>query len=90
MITKNNIIPISQIRKEAEKVLDKISRNDQPFYLFSRSQIKAVLVNPEKFAEMQEMVEDYLDQQELLKVTPDELKTAEEWTRAKSKLEDEN
>jgi len=26
----------------------------------------------------------------LLKVTPDELKTAEEWTRAKSKLEDEN
>ena len=86
MITKDNIVSISQMRKETERILKKIDHTDRPLYLFSRSQIKAVLVNPEEFAKMQQMVEDYLDQQELLGVSADELKGGENWEKVKAQI----
>jgi len=86
MITDKNVISISQMRKETESVLDKVKNLGQPVYLFSRSQIKAVLLNPEEFAKMQELIENYHDQRELLGVTEDELKQAEDWNKVKAKV----
>jgi len=86
MVTKDNVVSISQMRKDAAGVLGRVETVDGPLYLFSRSQIKAVLVSPEKFAEMEEMVEDYLDQRELLAVRDHELKKAVDWKKAKAKL----
>lgn len=86
MITNKNIVSISQMRKETEAVLKKIDQKDVPLYLFSRSKIKAVLLNPEKYAEMQEIIEDYYDQQELLSVTEKELRSAQDWDKVKSEL----
>lgn len=84
MITNKNIVSISQMRKETESVLDKVEKLDMPLYLFSHSKIKAVLLNPDKYAEMQKIVEDYFDQQELLSISNDELKSAEDWNKVKS------
>lgn len=86
MITNKNIVSISQMRKETESVLNKVEKLDMPLYLFSRSKIKAVLLNPDKYAEMQEIIEDYSDQQELLSISKDELKSAKDWNKAKSDL----
>ena len=86
MITNENVVSISQIRKETDAVLKKIDRFDRPYYLFSRSQIKAVLINPNEFAKMQQIVEDYLDQQELLKITGDELKTGRDFKKVKPEI----
>lgn len=86
MITSSNIVSISQMRKDTESVMKKIAGTEHPLYLFSRSKIKAVIVNPEKFAEMQEMIEDYLDAQELLTVDNDELVKAEDWQKTKAKI----
>lgn len=85
MITNKNIVLISQIRKNAEMVMHKIDKSDQPLYLFSRSKIKAVMLNPEKFAQMQEMIENYLDQQTLLSVDKGEMAKAEDWNKVKIK-----
>ena len=87
MITNNNVVSISQMRKDTDMVMDKIDKLDIPIYLFSRSKIKAVLVNPEKYAEMEEMIEDYLDQKELLSIDKNEISQAEDWEKAKSSLE---
>ena len=86
MITNENIVSISQMRKDTGMVMKKVDKMDFPVYLFSRSKIKAVLINPVKYAEMQEMIEDYLDGQELLAISQDELKNVEDWQSAKSKL----
>jgi PHD/YefM family antitoxin component YafN of YafNO toxin-antitoxin module len=84
MITENNTASISQMRKETEMVLKKADH--LPVYLFSRSQIKAVLVNPGEFAKMQEMVENYLDQQELLGISADEMRKGDDWEKAKAQI----
>lgn len=89
MITNKNIVSISQMRKETESVLDKVDKLDMPLYLFSRSKIKAVLVNPEKYAEMQEIIDDYFDQKELLSVTDEELKSARDWSEVREEIKAE-
>lgn len=86
MITNNNIVSISQMRKDTDMVMKKVDKMDLPIYLFSRSKIKAVLINPLKFAQMQEMIEDYLDGQELLAIGQDELEKAEDWQKVKTEL----
>jgi PHD/YefM family antitoxin component YafN of YafNO toxin-antitoxin module len=86
MITKRNVVSISQMRKNADSVLEKVDTLNQPIYLFSRSQIKAVLLSPEKYAELQELTENFLDQQELLAVSAEELKKAETWEKAKAQV----
>jgi PHD/YefM family antitoxin component YafN of YafNO toxin-antitoxin module len=86
MITNNNIVSISQMRKETDAVMRKIDSSDQPVYLFSRSKIKAVMINPDKFAEMQEIIEDYEDQKALMSIGKKELELAEDWEKIKTKL----
>jgi PHD/YefM family antitoxin component YafN of YafNO toxin-antitoxin module len=86
MITNDNIVSISQMRKETDEVLKKISAKGRPVYLFSRSRVKAVLLDPEHFAKMQEVNENYLDQQELLSVDEAEISGALDWDKVKAKL----
>lgn len=86
MITNENIVSISQMRKDTDLVMKKIDSLDSPIYLFSRSKIKAVLVNPVKYAEMQKMAEDFLDQQELMAINQDELNKAKDWQKTKSTI----
>jgi len=86
MITNNNIVSISQMRKDTDTVMRKIDNIDQPVYLFSRSKIKAVMIHPDKFAKMQEIIEDYEDQKALLAVGKTELAVAEKWDKIKTEL----
>ncbi len=86
MITNNNIVSISQMRKDTDMVMRKIDNSDQPIYLLSRSKIKAVMVHPDKFAEMQQIIEDYEDQKALMAISKTELATAEKWDDIKSEL----
>ena len=84
MITKDNIIPISKMRSDTKAVLKKL-RSHQPLYLFSRSSPKAVLLDIDDYASMQEIVEDYFDSQELLSVTNKEIAEAEDFEKVVSK-----
>ena len=87
MLTNDDIVSISQMRKNTDEVLKKVSARDRPVYLFSRSKIKAILLDPVSFARMQKINENYLDQQELLSVDEDELAGALDWDKVKANLQ---
>ena len=85
MIKQDNIISISEMRTNTENVLKRLESR-QAYYLFSRSKPKAVLLDFDYFADLQEMLEDHLDSQELLSIEDKEIDEATNWKTFKAKI----
>lgn len=83
MITKESTLSVSQLRQKVASVLKELSHAKGPFYIFSRSEPKAVLVGIEEFNLLQEIYEDYLDAKDILSVTKKEIATAVPWKEIK-------
>ena len=85
MIKQDNIISISEMRTNTENVLKRLESREA-YYLFSRSKPKAVLLDFDYFADLQEMLEDQFDSHELLLVEDKEIDDATDWQIFKAKI----
>lgn len=62
--TQNNIKTITDMRENALALLNKATRSEEPIFLFHRSTPKAVLLSIAEYSNMQEMIENYMEEQE--------------------------
>lgn len=67
--TKDNIKTITDMREDALGLLKAAEKMKQPIFLFHRSRPKAVILSMEEFLRIQEMLEDYLENQEARALT---------------------
>lgn len=62
--TQDNIKSITDMRENALALLNKAARSEKPIFLFYRSRPKAVMLSLKEFSKLQEMAENYLEDQE--------------------------
>lgn len=72
MINPKTIRTISDLRENPLEVLKAAEKLGEPIYLFYRSKPKGVLVDLDKFNELMEFVEDYMDALKIKEVLEDE------------------
>lgn len=53
MYTSHNTIKISNLRKHTAEVIDDVEKKHEPFFVFSRSQPKIVIMNVRLYQEIQ-------------------------------------
>lgn len=66
--TKDNVKTITDMREDALGLLKSVQRGS-PTYIFHRCKPKAVLLGVEDFVKIQELIEDYLDEEEANKLS---------------------
>lgn len=87
MITKESILSVSDFRKNAATVLEEVGAGNGPFYLFSRSKPKAVLLDFDDFSKLQEAYEDISDMREIIAISKKDIKKGIPWEDFKKKNE---
>ncbi|PIP63339.1 hypothetical protein CO165_04665 [Candidatus Roizmanbacteria bacterium CG_4_9_14_3_um_filter_33_18] len=65
--TSKNVKTITDMREDALGLLDLVKKNGIA-YIFNRSEPKAVMVDIDEFVRIQELLEDYFDSQEAIKL----------------------
>ncbi len=65
--TSKNVKTITDMREDALGLLNLVKKNGVT-YIFYRSEPKAVMLDIDEFARMQELLEDYFDSQEAIKL----------------------
>ena len=68
-------INLTKIKKNGTKLIDP----EEPTFLLVNSEVKSVMVPPEKYFSMQEALEDYLDLKEIEEVKENELIDADKF-----------
>ncbi|MEK7527402.1 MAG: type II toxin-antitoxin system Phd/YefM family antitoxin [Patescibacteria group bacterium] len=69
--TVNNTRNITDFRTNPDSILETVKKLDGPLYLFRGSVPKAIVLDPEKYNEMLEMIEDYQDELRALELESD-------------------
>ena len=62
--TVNNIKTITDMREKALLLLNQAAKSEEPIFLCHRAQPKAVLLSIAEYTKLQEMIENYLEDQE--------------------------
>lgn len=65
--TSKNVKTITDMREDALGLLDLVKKNGIA-YIFNRSEPKAVMMDIDEFVRIQELLEDYFDLQEAVKL----------------------
>ena len=65
--TLKNVKTITDMREDALGLLEQVKKNGVT-YIFHRSEPKAVMLDIDEFVKMQELIEDYFDSQEAIKL----------------------
>jgi len=65
--TSKNVKTITDMREDALGLLDLVKKNGIA-YIFNRSEPKAVMVDIDEFVRIQELLENYFDSQEAIKL----------------------
>ena len=65
--TSKNVKTITDMREDALGLLEQVKKNGVT-YIFHRSEPKAVMLDIDEFVKMQEILEDYFDSQEAIKL----------------------
>ena len=65
--TMKNIIPITDLQRQAGQIISSLSNNDEPVYITQRGRAAAVIINAERYAEIEDDLKR-LDELELLEM----------------------
>lgn len=66
--TKDNVKTITDMRENALGLLESVEKGS-PTYIFHRSKPKAVLLGVDDFIKIQELIENYLDEEDVHKLS---------------------
>lgn len=64
MLTAKNTKTISDMRLNAQKLLDQVTKSQEALYIFYKSKPKAVLLSLQRYQYLLSIFEDYIDSQE--------------------------
>jgi len=64
MLTAKNTKTISDMRLNAQKLLDQATKSQEALYIFYKSKPKAVLLSLQRYQYLLSIFEDYVDSQE--------------------------
>ncbi|MEA3355561.1 MAG: type II toxin-antitoxin system prevent-host-death family antitoxin [Patescibacteria group bacterium] len=66
--TDNNISTITDMRENAISLLQSVQKKQSPTIIMHRNSPKAILLSVTRYNQLMEMVEDYLDEELVLKL----------------------
>jgi len=69
--TVKNTRNITDFRTNPDSILEAVKKLDGPLYLFRGSVPKAIVLDPEKYSNMLEIIEDYQDELRALELESD-------------------
>ena len=61
MLTDATIMTVTDMRKNADELLDKVAQTDKPVAILRHNKLQAYLLSPETLENLEAFVEDYLD-----------------------------
>ncbi len=66
-MAKVKVIPISEARPKLANLIEEVSETREPYYIASRSKVKAVLLGIEEYEALMDRLEDLEDSLDVLK-----------------------
>jgi prevent-host-death family protein len=74
--TMKNIIPITDLQRQAGQIISSLSDNNEPIYITQRGRAAAVIINAERYAEIEDDLKrlDELELLEMVEISHQEIK----------------